>query len=236
MEHNFKQDNGEVLKIISKGRERTSYLWKYEQNALAFLVQRIPSWISSDMLTYIGFGGSVMVFLSFILAAYVNENYLLLGMVGLSVNWFGDSLDGRLAYYRHKPRKWYGFSFDLIIDWMTIIIICWGYIIYVEGIWEILGVGFVVMYAWAMMIALIRYKVTGQYSIDSGILGPTEVRILVAAILVAEVLFKGSVIYSSATICVVLFISDIFESRKLLKLADLRDKEENDRKLPEKNI
>jgi phosphatidylglycerophosphate synthase len=68
------------------------------------------------MLTFIGVSGSLIVLSGFILAVYVHKNYLLLGVPGFVINWFGDSLDGRLAYFRKKPRKWYGFTLDLVTD------------------------------------------------------------------------------------------------------------------------
>ena len=216
----------EVLASISQDRTRTNLLRKYEQNALAFLVQRVPFWISSDMLTAIGFFGSVIVFASFILAADVDRNYLLLGVLGFFISWFGDSLDGRVAYFRNIPRKLYGFTLDISIDWISIILIGFGYIAYSEGIWELLGYGFVVMYGWEMIITLMRYKITGKYSIDSGKLGPTEVRILISAIMVAEVLSPGSLIYSSILIVAILFFVNIADTRKLLLAADDMDKRE----------
>jgi hypothetical protein len=216
----------EVLESISKDRIRTNLLRKYEQRALAFLVQRIPSWISSDMLTAIAFFGGIMVFVSFMLAAYLNRNYLLLGVLGFIIIWFGDSLDGRVAYFRNKPRKLYGFALDVTMDWIHIIIIGCGYIVYSEGIWELLGYGFVVLYGWEMIIALMRYKITGKYSIDSGIFGPTEVRIIISAIMVAEVLLPGSIIYSAFLMVLVLFFTNIVDTRKLLLVADGMDKKE----------
>jgi phosphatidylglycerophosphate synthase len=210
----------EVLESISQDRTRTNLLRKYEQRALAFLVQRIPSWINSDMLTAIGFFGGIIVFVSFMLASYLNRNYLILGVLGFIIIWFGDSLDGRVAYYRNKPRKLYGFALDITMDWISIILIGCGYIVYSEGIWELLGYGFVVMYGWEMITALMRYKITGKYSIDSGIFGPTEVRIVISAIMVAEVLFPGSLIYFAVIIGVVLFFANIADTRKLLRVAD----------------
>ena len=67
-------------------------------------------------------------------------------------------------------------------------------------------------------------------SIDSGIFGPTEVRIIISAILVAEVLFRGSIVYSVALICVILLFSIIADTRKLLMAADELDKKENGQK------
>lgn len=222
----------EVLEAISRDRTRTNLLKKGEQNLIAFFVQRIPSWISSNMLTGFGFFGSFIVFASFILAHFLNRNFLLLGVLGFMVNWFGDSLDGRLAYYRKIPRKLYGFALDITIDWISIIIIGCGYIVYSRGIWELMGYGFVVMYGWEMIIVLMRYKITGEYSIDAGKFSPTEARILISAIMVLEVLVPGSIGYSAAVAVAALFIINVVDTRKLTKVADSIDKKENEKKNP----
>jgi phosphatidylglycerophosphate synthase len=232
---NLQEKNSVVMDSISRDRVRTNLLRKPEQKAIAYFVQRIPSWISSNMLTAIGFSGSIVVFLSFILATSLQRSYLLLGVLGFAISWFGDSLDGRIAYFRKKSRKWYGFVLDISFDWIGIILIGCGYIVYVEGPWELLGYSFIVMYAWEIIIALMRYKITGNYSIDSGIFGPTEVRIIISAILVAEVLFPDSIIYSVALICILLLVSDIADTRKLSKVADELDKKEKEKKLQEEN-
>lgn len=223
----------DVVKVISQGRNRTNILRNLEQNSIAFFVKKIPSWISSDMLTGIGFLGNILVFLSFILAAYFSPNFLMLGVVGFMVSWFGDSLDGRIAYYRNIPRKWYGFALDVSTDWIGIVLICFGFIIYVKGVWEIIGFAFVVLYGWEMITTMIRYKVTNQYSIDSGLLGPTEVRIVISGILVLEAFVNGSIVYSGSIACILLFISNIIDTLKLLKLADIKDKEELEKKKQE---
>ena len=216
-----------VLKTIGQGRERTNILRKWEQRTIAYFVQRLPSWMTSNMLTGIGFFGSLVTFSSFVLAHYVHGYCLLIGVLGFFISWFGDSLDGRVAYYRNKPRKWYGFSLDFTIDWIGIVLMGMGFIVYVSDVWEIIGFLFVVLYGWEMMTALLRYKVTNKYSIDSGLLGPTEARVVISAILVLEVFVNTSIIYSSALACVILFISNIVETNRILKLADIQDKEEN---------
>jgi len=230
MESGNNQSTSDILKIISQDRGRTNLLKKYEQRTIAFLVQRIPSWISSDMLTGIGFFGSFIILLSFILATYFNVAYLLLGVFGFMVCWFGDSLDGRIAYYRNKQRKWYGFALDITADWIGIVLMGWGFVIYIESDWEILGFCFVVLYGWEMLTTLLRYKITNTYSIDSGLFGPTEVRIVISLILIFEVVMKGSILYSAAAACVLLFISNVIDTNKLLKLADVRDNEEREQK------
>lgn len=216
----------EVVEIISYGRERTNILKNYEQKLIALLVQSIPRWISSDLLTGFGLIGSVVVFLSFLFAKYISGIYLLLGVLGFIINWFGDSLDGRIAYYRRKPRKWYGLSLDLTTDWVGTILMGSGFILYADDTSKLIGFLFIVLYGWEIITTLIRYKITGKYSIDSGFFGPTEVRIIISAMLILEVIFKGSLMYSSAIACAILLIANILDFKKLLKLANDRDKNE----------
>ena len=225
-----KKEMAKSLRLIATGRRRTNILREGEQKTIAYLVQKIPSWISSDGLTFIGFLGNIMVASSFILAAFVNRYWLLLCLLGCIVNWVGDSLDGRLAYYRNKPRKWYGFSLDITVDWIGTILIGFGFMIYINFVsyinsgWLYTGFFFVVMYGWEMVTAQLRYKITGQYSIDSGIFGPTEVRVILATILTIEAFAPGPIQYLATVACVILLVSNLVEMRKLLLLADQQDK------------
>ena len=230
MERTIFHSNKDILKIISKDRERTNILRNPEQKTIAYLVEHIPSWLTSNMLTGIGFLGSIITFLSFVLAAYVHPYYLLLGVLGYAICWFGDSLDGRVAYYRHKARKWYGFGLDITTDWLGVILMGIGFIIYVKGFGVFIGFGFVVLYGWEMITTLVRYKVTNKYSIDSGLLGPTEVRIIISLILILEVVLPGSLLYVSTFITAILLISNIVDTKKLLKLGNDRDFEEKQKK------
>jgi phosphatidylglycerophosphate synthase len=224
---NFKSlFNGEVLRNVFSDRTRTNLLKKQEEIAISWLVKRIPSFITSNMLTGIGFFGNMTVSASFILASQFSKSFLLLGLAGFAISWFGDSLDGRLAYYRNKPRKKYGFTLDITIDWISIILIGFGYIIYAEGPWKMLGYGFVVLYGWEMIIALIRLYITGKYSIDSGKMGPTEVRIIIGLIMIAEVLLPGSLNYSALVVVTALFFVNVIDTRHMLRVADDIDKKE----------
>ncbi|HNX83683.1 MAG TPA: CDP-alcohol phosphatidyltransferase [Bacteroidales bacterium] len=222
--------NGEVLRNVFSDRTRTNLLKKQEEMAISWLVQRIPSFITSNMLTGIGFFGNMIVCASFILASFYSRSFLLLGLIGFAISWFGDSLDGRLAYYRNKPRRKYGFTLDITIDWISIILIGLGYIIYAEGAWKMLGYGFVVLYGWEMIIALIRLNITGKYSIDSGKMGPTEVRIVIGLIMIAEVLLPGSLIYSAFVVVIALLFVNVLDTRYLLRIADDIDKKEHKEK------
>lgn len=223
---NIHYSKKEKKTALFKDRARTNVFRESEQRLIFFLVQRIPTYISSDMLTFIGIFGSAIVLLGFLIAHFVNINYLLIGILGLGINWLGDSLDGRLAYYRNIPRKWYGFSLDIIMDWIGTALIGLGYLIYAKNSTEILAFLFVVLYGWAMIISQLRYKVTNQYTIDSGLVGPTELRVIISLILILEVVFQGSITYFVSVITIVLLVLNIADTRKLLKAGDLRDLED----------
>lgn len=210
-------------KKLFKDRKRTNILSVPEQKFISFLVSRIPSYITPNKLTAIGLFGSLLVMLGFILAYYGSQFYLLLGVVGLFVNWFGDSLDGRIAYFRNIPRKWYGFSLDIIMDWVGTVLIGMGYFFYAKDGYEVFAFLFVVLYGWAMIISQLRYRITDVYTIDAGLMGPTEIRIIIAIMILIELVFFNTIHFFVAGICVILFIINVIDTRKLLKLGDERD-------------
>ena len=213
-------------KRVFADRERTNILRKGEQALILFLLHRVPKWITPNMMTGIGMIGSLIVFLSFILASFYAKSYLLVGILGFMINWLGDSLDGRLAYFRKIPRKWYGFALDIVMDWLSIILIGLGYYYYADGGTQIFAFLFVVLYGWSMIISQLRYKITGFYQIDSGYLGPTELRVIISFILIAETLFTGAITYFAIAMVSLLLVINIIDTFKLLKAGDAKDKEE----------
>ncbi|MBF4483370.1 CDP-alcohol phosphatidyltransferase family protein [Flavobacterium sp. CSZ] len=218
------EDHSTIVQRTFSDRKRTNILKRAEQSTIVFFLPKVPKFISPNLLTLMGTLGSVFVFLAFVLGAYFANWYLLLGIIGLVINWLGDSLDGRLAYYRNIPRRWYGFALDIIADWIGIVLIGFGYYIYAKNSTQIIAFAFVALYGWSIIISQLRYKITNEYSIDSGFVGPTELRFIIASILITEVLFPGSITYLAGLITIVLFIINVIDSLKLLELGDLRDK------------
>lgn len=218
------EDYSAIAQRTFSDRRRTNILKKAEQATIVFLLPKVPKFISPNVLTLIGTVGSALVFLAFVLGTYLAKWYLLLGIIGLVINWLGDSLDGRLAYYRNIPRRWYGFVLDIIADWIGIVFIGFGYYIYAKNGAQIVAFAFVALYGWSIIISQLRYKITNEYNIDSGFVGPTELRFIIALILIAEVLFHGSITYLAGLISIVLFVINSIDSLKLLKLGDLKDK------------
>ena len=227
---NNKRSFSSILKTIATDRDRTNILRNGEQKLIAYLVQRVPKWITSDGLTAIGFLGNLFVGLCLILALYVSPIFLLISLPGFLINWYGDSLDGRLAYYRNTPRKWYGFSLDVTVDWVGLSMIGLGFFFYAVPQWKWLGYIFVVLYGWEMITAQLRYKVTGKYSIDSGIVGPTELRVVLMAIIAGEYFFRGSIYYAVIVACAILVYTNLTDTIKILKAADERDAKEKKEK------
>lgn len=214
----------DTKKSISQDRKRTNVLHTQELALIAYLVERMPRWVTSNMLTTIGLCGNLLVALFMLLGALTGESWwLLLTPLGFAINWFGDSLDGRLAYYRGKPRKWFGFCLDIVVDWIGIVAIGLGYYGYVAPGWKLVGFIFVALYGAEMIISQLRYKVTDRYSIDSGLLGPTEVRIILALLFSSEYFFSGSIQWIGLAISVVLLIAFLTDFAGLLALANERD-------------
>ena len=214
----------DTKKSISQDRKRTNVLHTQELALIAYLVERMPRWVTSNMLTTIGLCGNLLVALFMLLGALTGESWwLLLTPLGFAINWFGDSLDGRLAYYRSKPRKWFGFCLDIVVDWIGIVAIGLGYYSYVVPEWKLVGFIFVALYGAEMIISQLRYKVTDRCSIDSGLLGPTEVRIILALLFSSEYFFPGSIQWIGLAISVVLLIAFLTDFAGLLALANERD-------------
>lgn len=220
------QNKEGIIKKLFQDRKRTNILAVPEQYFISFLVKRVPEFLTPNGLTFVGLVGSFMVVAGFILAKYIDRDCLFISVFGLFVNWFGDSLDGRIAYYRNIPRKWYGFSLDIIMDWFSTVLIGLGYLMYAESEYKLIGFVFVVLYGWAMIVSQLRYKITDRYTIDAGLVGPTEVRVILAIVMIIEIVFYNTIQFFAGGMCIVLFIINIGDTRKLLKLGDIRDQEE----------
>ncbi len=210
-----------LQKVEKKERQRSNWLMTHERRAIAWLCPRLPSWLTSNMLTGIGVLGSMII--SFAMIFGRSERlWLIAGIFGLAVNWFGDSLDGRLAYFRKRPRKWFGFALDVMMDWASLCLVTAGLALYLPQL-KFIPIVFMATYGARMLIAVLSYKITGEYRIDSGKAGPTEVRLLLATALLLEIFLPGTLLGLSVCATPALAIVDVFEFRKLLKLAEARD-------------
>lgn len=206
---------------IRNSRQRTNLLKEYEFRTLEHLCKAMPQWVTPDLLTCIGLVGSLVVGVGLLLAIE-NNYFLILSILGFALNWFGDSLDGRLAYYRDTPRKWYGWALDLNADWMSICIIGMGFYFYFPS-FKILAFVFVVAYGGSMLLSLIQYKIKNRYEIDKAKLGPTELRILVCLVLLLEMFIPYALVSFAGLASVVMIYLNFRESLHIMKEGDFRD-------------
>ena len=157
-------------------RIQTSILNPLEKKVLVWLAERMPKWVTSDMLTVVGFFGSIIMATGYALANN-DLRWLWLSCFGLLVNWFGDSLDGSLARVRNTQRKTYGFFIDHNVDVIneTIMFIGVGCSPLVNMSFAMLAL---VAYFMLSIYVYIDCHLKGEMRLTYGGLGPTEFRLM----------------------------------------------------------
>jgi phosphatidylglycerophosphate synthase len=101
-------------------------------------------------------------------------------IVCLALNWFGDSLDGTLARVRHHERPRYGFYVDHVLDAIGILSVVAG--LWLGGFTTILpAAAFLVAYYLLTIEIALATHALGTFRISYWKLGPTELRLLLAA-------------------------------------------------------
>lgn len=165
-------------------RIQTSILNAAEKKILVYLAERMPSWVTSDMLTFVGFLGAVIIAAGYALSN-LNLHWMWLSCFGLFVNWFGDSLDGSLARVRNSQRKTYGFFIDHNVDVINETIMFVG-----VGCSPLVNMSFamlaLVAYFMLSVYVYIDCHLKGEMRLSYGGLGPTEFRLM---LIVVNILF-----------------------------------------------
>ncbi len=97
-------------------REHHSVLAVLEKQALIAIARRLPRWINADHLSALGLGAMALAGLSFAAFRWSPWGAAAGVIAALTINWFGDSLDGTVARVRNQQRPRYGFYVDHAID------------------------------------------------------------------------------------------------------------------------
>lgn len=164
-------------------RDQASVSSGFERNLLIRLAQRTPACINSDHLTALG---SVSMFLTG--ASYALARWSSLGLVSatvfLALSWLGDSLDGTLARVRKSERPRYGFYLDHMLDTFGAFFVMSGLALSGYLDWRIAAGMLVVFLMLSIEVYLATYTLN-VFKLSFGKLGPTEIRILLAAANVA---------------------------------------------------
>ena len=164
------------------------FLGPLERPALQWLAAHAPGWVTPDIMTITGIFGALVITIGYGLSQF-HPAFLWLSTLGFIINWFGDSLDGTIARYRHIERPKYGFYIDHVSDVLTeiIIILGLGLTPYIRfSIASMLCIAYIAM----SVLVYVRMNVMGEFKISYGKLGPTEVRLL-AIILNTGMFFGG---------------------------------------------
>lgn len=161
-------------------RIQTSVLNALEKKILVWLAERQPKWMTSDILTYIGTFGAVVIAAGYILSAW-NINFLWLSSLGFVINWYGDSLDGTLARVRKTQRPIYGYYLDHTIDAMNEVMIFVG--VGLSGLMHLeIALFALVMYLLITINVSINAHLKKEFKLTYAKMGPTEFRIIMIVI------------------------------------------------------
>ena len=167
-----------------------------ERPALKWLAAHMPGWVTPNTCTIIGVLGALIILSSYGLSRF-DRNFLWLASFGFVINWFGDSLDGTLARYRHIERPIFGFFVDHTTDAFNEVLIFLGlgltpYIHFDVACLALIG------YLLLSVLVFVRTSIAGEFKISYSKLGPTEIRVL--AILLNTWMFFGGMQTISITL------------------------------------
>ena len=161
-------------------RIQTSVLNAIEKKVLVWLAKRQPEWMSSDILTYIGVFGAIVIAAGYILSVR-NINFLWLSSLGFIINWYGDSLDGTLARVRNTQRPIYGYYLDHTVDAMNEVMIFVG--VGLSGLIHLeIALLALVMYFLMTINVSINAHLKKEFRLTYASMGPTEFRIVMIII------------------------------------------------------
>jgi phosphatidylglycerophosphate synthase len=156
-----------------------SLLAAAEKRLLIRMARRVPGRVNSDHLTALGALAMVAAGICYAVAPSW-PGALIVAVVMLALNWFGDSLDGTLARVRGHERPRYGFYVDHVLDALGILSLIAGL---AAGGFVSLGPAAAFLLAYYLLtieIALATHAL-GTFRISYWKFGPTELRLLLAA-------------------------------------------------------
>lgn len=146
-----------------------------ERRALAWLAARTPATVTPDHLTIVGVVGAVLTMAGFV-AANMSPIFVVFVILGLFLNWLGDSLDGTLARYRGIERPQLGYFIDHSCDLIsqTLIFVGLGLSPYFT---VISGFCALSMYFLMSSYTYIKVLIVRTHQLSYGGVGATELRI-----------------------------------------------------------
>ena len=160
-------------------REHRSILAAAERRLLILIAERLPRGINSDHLTSLALAAMGLAGAAFAAARW-DRRALWLVVVALVLNWFGDSLDGTLARVRHAERPRYGFYVDHVLD-IAGATLLFGGLACSPFITPSIALTLLIAYLLVAGEVFLATAVRGVFKMSVGGIGPTELRIILAA-------------------------------------------------------
>jgi archaetidylinositol phosphate synthase len=176
--HNILQPQVEETATIVSHMKRINrgLLSKFEETLFWRVVTKVPSWVVPDMLSFL----AVISFCAnglFYYLAGTNIGFLWLVNLGLVGHWFFDSLDGKLAKFRHRSRPNYGYYLDHLLDSLGACLTLLG--LYFSSLsstnWGLASLALIML---LMMNAYLVHSVTQTLYLSYGLLGGSEAEFL----------------------------------------------------------
>lgn len=174
--------------VNEQQRVLESFTAAAEKRLLVAMCDRMPARVNSDHLTAVGLLGSFGVFAGFALSR-LSPGWLALSIAGIVLNWFGDSMDGTLARVRHRERPRYGFYIDHSVDVIAEALVFLGLGVSPYVRLDIACLALIGYLALSVEV-FIRSFTDGVFRISFSKLGPTEMRLILVAVILT-MLFAG---------------------------------------------
>ena len=165
---------------VEATREPSFLLARPEKRLLTWIAARLPRRILPDDLTALGVVAALGVCVAYQLS---NDSigWLWVASALLVAQWLGDSLDGTLARVREIQRPTYGYYLDHLVDAIATAAIGIGL-----GLSPLmlLSIGTLIVVAYLILSINVYLEsfAFGRFSIGYGLVGPTEVRLILIAL------------------------------------------------------
>ncbi len=165
--------------FVDATRVQRSLLSALERRALVWMARRLPERVTPDHLTALG-----LVSLAAAGALYAAAPRwpaaLLVVNVCLVANWLGDSLDGTVARVRQRLRPRYGFYVDHVVDAFGALFVLGG--LSISGfVTPAIAVALLVAFLLFSIEVYLATYTLGRFRLSYALVGPTELRLLLAA-------------------------------------------------------
>jgi len=182
-------ERGSLEQAVEAEREPSFLLAEPERRLLRWIAARVPRWILPDDFTALGVIAAFGVAGAYLLA-HEGNGWLWAASALLVLQWVGDSLDGTLARVRKIERPKYGYYLDHLVDAIATAAIGIGL-----GLspFMLLSIGTLIAVAYLILSINVYLEsfAFGRFGIGYGLIGPTEVRVILISFNTALALGLG---------------------------------------------